>query len=637
MIDTTLKHLQKHVFRKDINGIRALAVLAVLIFHFNQEWLPAGFAGVDVFFVISGYLMTRIILEKLQGSNFSLLNFYQSRAKRILPALLATVIACLGIGFLFLDPATYKTLGTHAASSLLFVSNIVYFTETGYFDQSAISKILLHTWSLSVEWQFYLIYPLALMLSCKYLGLQKTKSLLLPICISLFAISATFSYTAPNAAYYMLYTRAWELLLGALAYLTVLPPFLNRFKYAPIALETLGIVLIISSLFIIDKNSPWPGIMALLPVLGTYLCIISQNQNISLFSPRPIQYLGLISYSVYLVHWPILAFANRLNIDINFVLYLAFSLLLGALSYHVIETRRNLKSILVVFTLALAASAFVFYNGVASRVSDSRYHLSDKEFHLTYYGGIGYDGKESQTLNADNDTIDLIVYGDSFAWQYAHFIDKSKIPTLTLWQNSCMSLPDIFHTGLDKDKCLKQYTDANKILTQHKGKAVIIAHNWERSYSTFLNRADKSPHIRKENADWNTTLYDQLLRQFNEWPKHHTYFLIAQPIPSPNPITFKCLASIDLLGNRLLNKQCPHSQERKDHPLNTVLRDVAAKFPHVHYIAPNESLCDDAKCITIINGNPVYSDANHFSRYGADIVGRYIFDEISKIHPTQNP
>ena len=166
-------------FREDINGLRAIAVIAVVLFHFNSSWMPGGFAGVDVFFVISGFLMTGIIFKGLEQENFSILRFYVARANRIIPALALLCIILLIFGWFFLSPTEYKALGKHAVSSVGFISNNIYWLESGYFDSSSHEKWLLHTWSLSVEWQFYIIYPIILVLSSKVLSLKMTKRMLL--------------------------------------------------------------------------------------------------------------------------------------------------------------------------------------------------------------------------------------------------------------------------------------------------------------------------------------------------------------------------------------------------------------------------------------------------------------------------
>lgn len=206
-------------FRFDINALRALAVIAVLLFHFDHNLFPGGFVGVDIFFVISGYLMTAIILKGLNQGNFSLLRFYKMRAKRIVPALVAVCAACLLFGFCNFGTISFELLSRHIRDSLLFISNFTYLREsTDYFGAEAFSKILLHSWSLSVEWQFYLLYPLLLI---AYVKIFRNKSLLYPISL-LFVVSLGCSvyYAEENTelAYYMLHTRAFELLIGAFAF-----------------------------------------------------------------------------------------------------------------------------------------------------------------------------------------------------------------------------------------------------------------------------------------------------------------------------------------------------------------------------------------------------------------------------------
>ncbi|GAL07089.1 O-antigen acetylase [Photobacterium aphoticum] len=203
-------------FRADINGLRALAVIAVVLFHFNPSWVPGGFAGVDVFFVISGFLMTGIIFRGFENSNFSIINFYVARANRIIPALSVVCLALLVFGWFYLTPLDYRALGKHVTSSMGFLSNVIYWRESGYFDTASHSKWLLHTWSLSVEWQFYMIYPVVLVLLKKCMSLTNIKRLLVAGTTIGFILSAYATYRWPNPAYFLLPTRAWEMMMGGL-------------------------------------------------------------------------------------------------------------------------------------------------------------------------------------------------------------------------------------------------------------------------------------------------------------------------------------------------------------------------------------------------------------------------------------
>ena len=199
-------------FRYDINGLRAIAVIAVVLFHFNPAWIKGGFAGVDVFFVISGFLMTGIIFKGLENDSFNLFKFYVDRANRIVPALVVLCLVLLVFGWFYLAPFDYKALSKHVTSSSWFISNVVFWREAGYFDAAAHEKWLLHTWSLSVEWQFYIIYPIALVVFKQLLSLKNLKRLIiLGVGIGfLFNVVATIKW--PDAAYFLLPTRAWEMM-----------------------------------------------------------------------------------------------------------------------------------------------------------------------------------------------------------------------------------------------------------------------------------------------------------------------------------------------------------------------------------------------------------------------------------------
>ena len=207
-------------FRLDINGLRAWAVVAVVLYHFGLTGVSGGFVGVDVFFVISGFLMTGIIVSALERGSFSLWSFYLARARRIMPALIVLCAAVLLLGWFILMPKEYQPLGRHARESLLFVSNLTYLAEAGYFDTASHEKWLLHTWSLSVEWQFYLLQPLLLMGIWRVFPSRRAVSnLLLGLALLSLGWSIWLTVDNPNRAFYLLQSRAWELLLGALVYL----------------------------------------------------------------------------------------------------------------------------------------------------------------------------------------------------------------------------------------------------------------------------------------------------------------------------------------------------------------------------------------------------------------------------------
>ena len=330
-------------FRKDINGLRAIAVIAVMLFHFNASWMPGGFAGVDVFFVISGFLMTGIIFRGIEQDNFSLLKFYIARANRIIPALAFLCFALLVWGIIYLEPVDYRVLGKHVGSSISFLSNIVYWSEDGYFDVSSHEKWLLHTWSLSVEWQFYIIYPLLLVITRKYLSKTVLKPIILGGTILGFVFCVVATYQWPSSSYYSLTTRAWEMMVGGVCYLYPLNYSDNQ-KARKKLLEWIGVLLILVSYVFINKEVVWPGYLAFCPVLGAFMIIQAQRDDSLITGNVVFQRLGTWSYSIYLWHWPIVVgiYFYSLN-DVFIYIGIFFSVLIGFISNKYIE-KINFKS-----------------------------------------------------------------------------------------------------------------------------------------------------------------------------------------------------------------------------------------------------------------------------------------------------
>ncbi|MCI0599195.1 MAG: acyltransferase [Beijerinckiaceae bacterium] len=289
-------------FRYDINALRALAVTAVVLFHYKAGFVPGGFVGVDIFFVISGHLMTNIIMGRLAKSRFSIWEFYHDRAKRIIPGLLGMCFVLLAAGYFLLEPATYHYLGSTSIAALLFFSNFRFWETTGYFDPQSEVKWLLHTWSLSVEWQFYLAYPIMLMGLYKFdKARRQIISILWGMAFLSFASCVWLSVAEPASAFYLLPPRAWELIAGGIVALQF-PNNSRRYSW-PLLLT--GLLFIGSSIAFYDKNLPWPYYWGFLPVTGTCLIIAANRPDASIFRNRLVQTIGIWSYSIYLWHWPV--------------------------------------------------------------------------------------------------------------------------------------------------------------------------------------------------------------------------------------------------------------------------------------------------------------------------------------------
>jgi peptidoglycan/LPS O-acetylase OafA/YrhL len=290
-------------YRREIDGLRALAVIPVILFHAGFEAFRGGFVGVDVFFVISGYLITTIIVSELEQGRFSIVNFYERRARRILPALFLVMLVCIPFAWLWLWPSDMKDFAGSVVAVSLFISNILFWLKSSYFDTAAELKPLLHTWSLAVEEQYYLFFPLFLILTWR-LNKRWILMLLTVGGVASLAIAQWASTAKPAAAFYLLPTRGWELLIGAFAAFYLSKP--NRKEFTRGVAEIcgwIGLALIVASIGTYSKTTPFPGFYALAPTFGAVLIILFASEKTQigkLMGNRAFVGIGLISYSAYL-------------------------------------------------------------------------------------------------------------------------------------------------------------------------------------------------------------------------------------------------------------------------------------------------------------------------------------------------
>ena len=350
----------KAIYRADIDGLRGIAILLVVGFHAFPTAFPGGFIGVDVFFVVSGFLITQIITKALSSDSFSFVTFYRRRINRIFPALLLILLSLLVAGWLFMIPDDFAKLGKHTFGGAIFLSNLVSLSEFGYFDVASELKPLLHLWSLGIEEQFYLIWPIAL-----WLGYRAGLRLGLIMCgllLASFALNIYRSSYDLSLAFFALQTRAWELLFGALIGYLAQNPISPNIKLKGNTLPYCGLVLLVAGVLVINARTSYPSGWALLPVIGTGLIIATGEHspfNQKLLSHRWLVSIGLISYPLYLWHWVLLSFVAIMNdgvtsIDLRLSL-LVLSVALAWATYRLIELpiRRLHNTNLTAATLAL--------------------------------------------------------------------------------------------------------------------------------------------------------------------------------------------------------------------------------------------------------------------------------------------
>ena len=356
--------INKKIFRYDISFLRFLAVTFVVLFHFKVPFFDGGFIGVDIFFVISGFLMTLIILSGIKEKKFNLIQFYKKRVERIIPAILFLIIVLSCFSF-FLLKEDAKQLFRYALSSELFLSNIFYLRNSGYFDNFSQNNALLHTWSLSVEWQFYIIYPLIL------IALRKIYLTSKYIFVTLFFTLTTLSFflmlyyvnrdTSLN--FYSLSTRAWEMLLGGSVF--ILQANYKNFDFrklrSPLIVLCFGILGL--SVFLIDESMKWPSAVTLLPVFATAF-ILYLSTDYKFYKFKIFTFIGDISYSLYLWHWPFFVFFQYFGVHYNhftIIILIICSVSFASVSYYLIEKNKKIKNVHLILCALCILSLFHFF------------------------------------------------------------------------------------------------------------------------------------------------------------------------------------------------------------------------------------------------------------------------------------
>ncbi len=428
-------------FRADIQGLRALAIVPVVLYHSHRDWVPGGYIGVDIFFVISGYLITRIILKEIANDRYSILAFYERRARRLFPALFALLAATLVAGAALLPPPQLEALGTAALSALFFLANIHYLQTADYFAEAAEYLPLIHTWSLAVEEQFYIAFPLLIFL------LRRKPRMLLVVTVAAAVLSLAacvwIMERSSTAAFYLPFTRAYELLIGAALAIGV-----GRFA-APAALRNslslVSLAILVLCLALFDESTPFPGFSALLPCLATAGLLLAGQDGESvggrLISSPPFVFFGNISYSLYLWHWPVLVFGRYLTLGpldgLEPSLAVAIAVLLAWISWRFIERPVLQAKIdtgaifryagLGATALGAGAAVMIFSGGfpgrfppqalVAQNAAKAGFSPRRVECHHHYTRPFQY--RETCVIGADGAAPNMAVWGDSFGVELA--------------------------------------------------------------------------------------------------------------------------------------------------------------------------------------------------------------------------
>jgi len=435
------------IYRKEIDGLRALAVLPVMLFHAGFKTFSGGFVGVDIFFVISGYLITSIIIKEINEEQFSLLNFYERRARRILPALYFIIIVTIPFAFFFMHPDDLDNYGQSLVANIFFANNILLWMTSGYWSAAIEFKPLVHTWSLAVEEQYYLIFPI-LMIIIWPLGRKFIFWFILILGILSLVASHAASKDFVVGNFYLLPTRIWELMMGALAalFLEKRNEVLSSLNYKiKNLLSLIGFALIVFSIFSFDKNTPFPSFWALFPTFGTLLIILfSDKKNFigNFLCFKPLVKVGLISYSLYLWHQPLFAFTRLQGFsppnDLYYIFFIIISFPLAYFSWRFIEIPfRDIKIFnSKKFFIYLSLTAFLILSLGLIIYKNSGFYNQYDEMKSPF--SEAFDGNQNIGFNHlpyekffKNQFVDLkkknvLILGDSFARDFINMGDSNN-------------------------------------------------------------------------------------------------------------------------------------------------------------------------------------------------------------------
>ncbi|MFV3288160.1 acyltransferase family protein [Pseudomonas sp. NY11955] len=625
-------------YRPDIDGLRALAVLAVTIFHFNKEWLPGGFVGVDIFFVISGYLITGIIYG--QGNSFSFGDFYGRRARRILPAAVFVIFTTLMVGSFILLPTDVKSLSESAIGATLSAANIYFwlFLDTGYFAASSDTVPLLHMWSLGVEEQFYLIWPALMIVAMRIGGKRLLAATAIFLAFASFAVSEYFLARDPSFAYYMLPSRAGELLIGALLFLW---QGTRRISVRTAAVTgVVGLSMVAWALFALNEKDGFPGFRSLVPSAGAALLILSgtnSNNILSKIFGNPVaRYVGLRSFSLYLWHWPVLAFYRYAYGEPTLVggIYCALLIcILTLISYNLIETPFRARSPMWIVTKAapiFATSAAVIIVG---------YILTNNGGYWPTTAGVKYKREISQhdfnTKPASRFPYNCqMMEYDSAKWNEEKCVngDKSIPPEILLWgdSNAAHYVGYLKSVGESRHFAVRNISVSSCPPVRDTSK--LIAPARARSCNDFNNRAFSESKNYKTvilGASWEAYSKrggkEQFAKTIAELASNGNQVIVALNVPIFEGLDRMCTAK----AIRIPYMNCPSTaiiQDNGDSEINNYLKEIASHYANVTTFDIRPQICNNGICSAYNNDALLYYDQGHISMMGSELIGRNVVD-----------
>lgn len=661
-------------YRADIDGLRAIAVLSVIGFHAFPKLFRGGFIGVDVFFVISGFLISTILFENLERESFSFIDFYKKRIKRIFPALLLVLSFCIVLGWFVLLPDEYTQLGKHIAGGAGFISNFLLWHESGYFDAAAETKPLLHLWSLGIEEQFYIIWPLLLWVTWK--NRINLPAIIVIIALISFILNLKNVHSDAIAVFYSPQTRFWELLSGSLLAWLILNKqtffaglsqnsitWLNKISFKKLnanratinhIMSMLGFLLIEYGIYQFTK-ADFPGFWALIPTLGAVLIIFAGSQawiNRVILSNRILIWFGLISFPLYLWHWPLLAFARIIedekpNKKIR-IAAVIISIALAWLTYRLIEkpirfgsSSSKLKAVLLLILMSFMGGMGTYiytHQGFKSRFSN----LNDLNELVTLIDYPYPSGRDYFCANLIPELKDfdfdggcrlskesaptILFMGDSHTAHYYNAVWKQfpQESVLMIVQTSCLPFSSSYFL---QGEC-KQKFDAilSFLKTNSTIKEVYLSGYWAYLMSGgFGETGERWRHAKAIDKEGAKSFKENGKHFFAQVLKTHKKIIFLKDIPDLNFNIKSCFKIRPFQLSSKIRDECwidfaDYTKRVADY--DKIIDDLLADFPQVKIYDPRSLLCNNQKCIARDGKLPFYFNGDHLNHYGAELVIR---------------
>ncbi len=651
-----------------VDGLRAIAVLSVIAFHAAPSQVPGGFVGVDIFFVISGFLITSLLHKEIARNAFSLPNFLARRARRIVPALALVMLASFIAAFFILSPEQMREFGRSITSASLFGANIHFYRTTDYFALSAQEQPLLHTWSLAIEEQFYLIWPLVLLLLLTRVP-RRTAFIILAVAVAAsLAAFLLYSWTEPTYAFFMPHTRAWGLLLGALLALSV--DGLNFSPRTSELLAVLGLTGIGASIFLFSETTPYPGVATTLATLSAAAIIAACSGNQPwagrLLASTPLVFVGLISYSLYLWHWPIFSFA-RLQAPSSSVtmiaLMLAASFVLAWLSWRYVEvplrgrygqamfsTRKALVSATCLLVVIAAVGASIKagdgwawrLDGISRTVYDQIASTNPRRGKCDGVEGIFREDPFCAfgRGNSAGQSYDMAIFGDSNADHFVPMLSRlaeaKGFSGRQVTQSTCAPLFGVWRINSEpwREKTCREYQEGIiAFLDANPGlKLAILSANWS-GYGVGLghNGLDLASGKASGAPDPSPQTLEALLQTTVDYlTKRGVKVLILGQVPhlkQSGAWPVACAIDAKRKGASAETRACgiPAQPVREVlGPANAAISAVASRVPGASAVLGSDLLCDAAQCYTVMDGVFLYRNPGHLNRVGSELLANYI-------------